>query len=111
MKENKNGDGKGNEYLEGGGEEERRRKGRKIFGEGKYLVSRGEEKQNRKRRKIIGQRRKKEMKEKKKKEKEILARGGRVGWTSNKGCRGYKKFPQTHSRVNLRQTASLLLKL
>ena len=37
MKENKNGDGKGNKYLEGGGEEERRRKGRKIFGEGKYL--------------------------------------------------------------------------
>ena len=46
--ENKNGDGKGNKYLEGGGEEERRRKGRKIFGEGKYLVSGGEEKQNRK---------------------------------------------------------------
>ena len=51
MKENKNGDGKGNEYLEGGGEEERRRKGRKIFGEGKYLekenIWSAEEKKNR----------------------------------------------------------------
>ena len=46
--ENKNGDGKGNKSLEGGGEEERRRKGRKIFVEGKYLVSGGEETQNRK---------------------------------------------------------------
>ena len=36
-------------------EEKRRRKRRKIFGEGEYLFSGGEEKQRRKRRKIFGE--------------------------------------------------------
>ena len=55
----KNGEGKGEKFLEKeniwllGGEEERRRKKSKIFGEGKYLVHGEEEERRRKRRKIF----------------------------------------------------------
>ena len=50
-----NGERKGGKYLGTGGEEEQRRKRRKIFGEGKYLVHGGEKEQRQKRRNIFGE--------------------------------------------------------
>ena len=45
--------------------EKRRRKRRKIFGEGKYMVCKGKEKRKRKRRKILGQGRRRRLQKEK----------------------------------------------